>query len=262
VIEDDAGAPIVVNYGGGANSFALLIGLHSRGVRPDAIVFADTGAEHKRTYGHMKTVVGPLLARWGWRDLVVVRWVRKRGPRQGSFVSITDVCRERRELPSRAYGLAGCSVKWKAQVIDSWVRSEFAAHGEGVRRMLGYDAGEAHRLGRGRGGWAWEYPLVEWGWDRQRCLDEIARAGFRQPGKSSCIFCPSKSPSEIAGMSEAEQDLALEIEDNARPNLTRLAGLGGRWAWRPVIEASRAQLPLPLGDDDTDPPEMCLECSS
>ena len=44
---------IVVSYGGGTNSVAMLVGLHERGLRPDAIVFADTGGEKPNTYGHM-----------------------------------------------------------------------------------------------------------------------------------------------------------------------------------------------------------------
>ena len=40
----------IVSYGGGANSTALLVGLHQHRIPVDLILFADTGAEHPHTY--------------------------------------------------------------------------------------------------------------------------------------------------------------------------------------------------------------------
>ena len=37
--------PIVVAYGMGVDSTAMLIGMYLRGLRPDLILFADTGGE-------------------------------------------------------------------------------------------------------------------------------------------------------------------------------------------------------------------------
>ena len=44
----------MVSYGGGANSTALLIGLHQHRIPVDLILFADTGAEHPHTYAYRK----------------------------------------------------------------------------------------------------------------------------------------------------------------------------------------------------------------
>ena len=44
---------LVVSYGGGTNSTALLIGLKERGIRPDVITFADTGGEKPHTYEYL-----------------------------------------------------------------------------------------------------------------------------------------------------------------------------------------------------------------
>lgn len=46
-------APLVVSYGMGVDSTALLVGLAARGIRPDAILFADTGAERPETYAYL-----------------------------------------------------------------------------------------------------------------------------------------------------------------------------------------------------------------
>ena len=44
----------MVSYGGGANSTALLIGLHQHRIPVDLILFADTGAEHPHTYAYLE----------------------------------------------------------------------------------------------------------------------------------------------------------------------------------------------------------------
>ena len=44
---------LVVSYGGGVNSTAMLVGMAERGERPDAIAFADTGDEKPETYQYL-----------------------------------------------------------------------------------------------------------------------------------------------------------------------------------------------------------------
>ena len=46
----------MVSYGGGANSTALLIGLHQHRIPVDLILFADTGAEHPHTYAYLDVI--------------------------------------------------------------------------------------------------------------------------------------------------------------------------------------------------------------
>ena len=101
---------------------------------------------------------------------------------------------------------------------------------------------------------------MEWGWDRNRCIQEIRNAGLPLPGKSSCFFCPSMKRREIRTLYHRYPDLlerALAIEDRARPNLLTVRGLGRNYAWRDFIEADQAQLAIPevFAEDD-------LPCSS
>lgn len=68
------GAPLVVSYGGGTNSTALLVGLYEHSERPDAIVMADTGGEKPRTIAYLD-VLDAWLARVGFPTLTRVRYV-------------------------------------------------------------------------------------------------------------------------------------------------------------------------------------------
>jgi hypothetical protein len=46
----------------------------------------------------------------------------------------------------------------------------------------------------------YRYPLIELGWDRERCIDEIRHEGWPVPHKSSCFFCPSIQPKEVLNL--------------------------------------------------------------
>lgn len=48
--------PLVVAYGMGVDSTAVLVGLQQRGIRPDLILFADTGDEKPATYAYLPVI--------------------------------------------------------------------------------------------------------------------------------------------------------------------------------------------------------------
>ena len=242
---------IVVNFGGGTNSTGLLVGAVERGLRPDIIVFADTGSEMPHTYAHLGEVSGWLLER-GLPHIEVTRWVRK----DGRFIALHDYCLEREELPSKAYGFSGCTTKWKQQPVDRWlkqhplVRAEHDA-GRTVERWIGYDADEPQRAERmfaknpEPSRWSWRAPLVEWDWGRDECVEAISRAGLTQPGKSSCFMCPSMRKREVEVLASRYPDklaVALEIEAKAvaksalREGPTSIVGLGRSYAWADVVK--------------------------
>ena len=98
----------MVADGLGVNSTALLIQLSRAGVRPDLILFADTGSEKPDTYAYLQ-VRRRWLLRAGFPDLAVVRRRGVRVPDQ----SLEDQCLRTGTLPSLAYGGKSCSLKWK-----------------------------------------------------------------------------------------------------------------------------------------------------
>lgn len=258
---------IVVNFGGGTNSTGLLIGAVERGLRPDLVVFADTGSEMPHTYEHLQAVSDWLVGQ-ALTPIQVTRWER----RDGRFIALHDYCLERAELPSKAYGFSGCTTKWKQQPVDRLLRAHEAVraeHAEGrqVERWIGYDADEPQRAARMAEKnpdpqlWRWRAPLVEWGWGRDECVEAIARAGLQQPGKSSCFMCPSMRKAEVetlAGRHPEKLAVALEIERRAlarsaeREEPTSIRGLGRRFAWADVVRG------LPVVPEA--PPEVACGC--
>src|SRR4051812_38794674 len=64
--------PLVVAYGMGVDSTAMLVGLWKNGERPDAILFADTGDEKPETYAYLP-IVNEWLESVGFPRVTVVK---------------------------------------------------------------------------------------------------------------------------------------------------------------------------------------------
>lgn len=211
---------LAVAFGGGTNSTAMLCGFRERGIRPDLILFADTGGELPETYEHVMEMDVQCRVWWG----IGIETVRK--TYKGEFEGLEKNCVRKRMLPSLAYGRKTCSQKYKVQPQTRRMLRFMDDHGVAdIRKAIGYDAGESHRQiakdhmvhSKGRTEHFW-YPLVEWGWRRDECVAAIARHGLTQPGKSACFFCPATKRGEILRLKKTRPDLfarALEIERNA-----------------------------------------------
>lgn len=227
----DAAVPpaptIVVSYGAGTNSTAMLIGMHERDERPDLILFADTGGERPETYRHRDAVSD-------WCDVVGF----PRIVTVAEAVSLEADCLTRGALPGIAYGFKSCSDHYKIRPQKRWLK----AHGITAPWFwVGIDAGEAHRAKYEET----HYPLIEWDWGREECVEAIRRAGLPQPGKSACFFCPSSKPHEILELKRQHPDLikrALAME--ARAELTSVKGLGRSYAWADLVRYDDAQMDM------------------
>ena len=236
--------PLVVAYGLGVDSTAMLIGLKHRGIRPDLILYADVGGEKPETY-----LYAPIFRQWlrtaEFPQLEVVRY----RPPLAPYDSLYGNCWANQTLPSLAFGRKSCSIKWKRQPQDQRVRNWEPAReawdaGLRVRKLIGFDAGEGRRRYGDRGDdpqYDYWYPLMDWGWDREQCKQVIAAEGLPVPAKSACFFCPATKKSELIELQDRSPDLyqrCLELEDryrrgkHFRGDASSTRGLGRRFAWR------------------------------
>lgn len=242
----------VVNYGGGVNSTALLCWAVANREPVDLVIFADTGSERPPTYRYVETFSAWLQAH-EQPTITIVRWIRVRGETAGQFIALHDWCESGKTLPSRSFGLSGCTVKWKQQPVDRYLKEHAAikachARGERVERWIGFDAGEPERAKRMLAKnpdahlWSWKAPLVDHDLDRDGCLKLIADAGLESPGKSSCWMCPSMTKRDIDALGRAHPELlsrALKMEATAieTGNVRSRGGLGGRLNWGEYVQS-------------------------
>lgn len=242
---DAAPTPLVVADGLGVDSWALLIGLKRRGERPDLILFADTGNEKQETYDCIPWMQAWLLS-VGFPPIVIVRNTVKDFKHWPPYRGLGENCLTNGTLPSLAFGFKSCSQKWKVTpqnkycnqwqpALDCW------ASGGRVRKMIGYDAGpkdqRRHSVAVGFGDdgkYTYEYPLIEWGWDRERCKLEIAKEGTPVPPKSACYFCPATQPEELHTHRKVYLRYIVIMEARAAPRLEKIKGL-----WRNGVKGTR-----------------------
>ncbi len=246
-----ADCPLVVAYGLGVDSTAMLIEFVHRHIRPDLILFADTGGEKPETYAYLD-IVRPFLQRAHFPDVLIVRYQPKTAP----YETLEEQCLHTGTLPSLAYGGKSCSLKYKKtpqdRFVSKWAPAQKAwNNGKKVLKAIGFDAGPGD-LRRMRyvedDLFHYWYPLVEWGYDRDRCKRIIADAGLPVPMKSACFYCPASKKHEILWLHEHHPDLlerALQIERNAQDKLTSIKGLGRSYAWENHL---RQVIELPLLD--------------
>jgi len=255
-------APCIVAFGGGVDSTAMILGLYENERPIDLILFADTGGERPETYKHIE-IFSNWLVNKGLPSITIV----KRTRRDGSLETLEEECHRRKNLPSIAYGFKSCSQKHKIapqdKFLNSWqLAKDWWKTGKKCVKYIGYDAGESRRADnaakRDDPKYEYQYPLIEWGWEREDCLETIKKHGIINVGKSACFFCPSSKKQEIIELYKTHPDLlerAIAIEDQAE--LTSIKGLGRNYAWKTIIELHKAQLPLPFTGFDL--PCECTE---
>lgn len=232
--------PLVVSFGGGTNSTGMLCGFRERGIRPDLVIFADTGNERDYTYEHTAVMAAQVQVWWG---ITLETVFPTRG---GKPITLEQDCLNKGLLPSLAYGRRSCSQRFKHEPLEKrlsrWARdNKFPA----VTKAIGYGADEPRRgakvaptkiLSGGIVETYW-YPLREWGWNREDCVAAIERHGLKQPHKSACWFCPANKPSEARRMSAAKPFTST----------TRRGPLAAHGGTRPLRTVGRRTIRFPSG---------------
>lgn len=235
-------SPLIISFGGGVNSTAMILALHQQCRIPHAILFADTGGESPATHAHLHGIIRPLLQRLAWPDITILR-----GSQNGEQ-TLEAACLRNAVLPAIAYGSKACSDHWKIRPQRRWIRTWPPAqvawdHGIPVTFAIGYDAGETRRKPLDdTPHYAYIYPLRELGWDRDACIREIHNAGLPVPPKSSCFFCPSTTKADLLKLNQQHPNLtarACRIESLAfaSGNATPPRGLGRTWSWSKFLAA-------------------------
>lgn len=228
-----AGRLVVVCFGAGVDSTAMLVALREAGIVPDLITMADTGGEKPETLQHVEGI-NEVLAGWGWPGVTVCKKVTLPGT---GYEDLYGNCLANETLPSLAFGMKSCSLKWKTSPQDQLLRGvakgpnrrdphplwlEAQARGERIVKLIGYDCGKAD-LRRSKGmracdeSFEYVYPLQLLRWTRPDCVSAIALSMGPElvPLKSACFFCPASKHWELYWLAAEHPELferALHLE--------------------------------------------------
>lgn len=233
---------IVISYGGGVDSTAMILALLDMGVIPNLIIFADTSAEKPETYSYIRYFSDWLMEHYGIR-ITICRYQ----PTTAPYDDLPGELEHNGTLPGAALGPASCSIKWKQDAILHWMKGVPArgrrpasagwkpaldawAAGEKIWKLIGLDAGSkdrkrSHHIGDDRHNNV--YLLRELGMDRLDSANLILSHGLRLPIKSACWHCNANKPEELRYIHHHHPELfrrALRIETNALPKLKSSEG--------------------------------------
>ena len=111
-----------------------------------------------------------------------------------------------------------------------------------ITKAIGYHAGEQSRIEKSPNNPKYKYwfPLMEWGWYTEECIEAFKRHNLRVPIKSACYFCPSSTKEEVLWLHKHHPDLfdrAVALESNAT-DLKTVKGLGRHWTWKELVQIS------------------------
>jgi len=252
----------VLSYGGGLDSFAMLLLAIENNELPDLVVFADVTddarldpGEWPGTYQHIDEVVRPLCAQHG---IEFVRLSTTDFPIRGKR-SLFAYFEDMHLMPARISRL--CTSASKVERVAEYLHGRY-----GDRAMvvsIGFEAGEEKRAERDphaagtakgpkRGRKAMNdlnrtnrFPLIEAGLCRCRCESLVRRSGLAVPRKSACVFCPfgTRGDFQTVARELPEQFVRIEqLEANCKLSKSgqriRFAGSGEvpelrAWAMKP-----------------------------
>ncbi|MEU9412256.1 hypothetical protein AB0E08_42090 [Streptomyces sp. NPDC048281] len=201
---------LVINWGLGVDSSAYLVKMledppaHGVDLARTMVIHQITGSEWPNTYDHAEQHVLPLLRERRVRLVQVARASRaleivvmddsrrpERIVRRGPWTLEEDEYEANGTVPQQR-GIRLCSLHAKGEVGDALIAQEIG--GRPFRQVMGFNADEIPRSLRDRGASKnplrqGVYPLIEWGWGRERCEAFLyERFGVRWE-KSYCTFC-------------------------------------------------------------------------
>lgn len=206
----------VLSVGAGVQSttLALMAAVGAIGPLPDAMIFADPGAETGATMKHLDWLEGEVTRRTNGRmkclrvaaETTITETIERRSAgsaglrRDGEpnrFVSVPFF------TGNGGMGRRQCTREFKVEPLTRLQRRLLGF--EPRQRIpvgscevwIGISTDEVVRAGAAFDRWAVNrYPLLEQRMARHDCIEWLIRNGFPVPPKSACVFCPYRSNAE------------------------------------------------------------------
>ena len=224
--------PRVLSYGGGLDSFAMLVDAIQRNDKPDVCAMVDVGDPNDRTvpgewpstYRHVEEIVKPLCAANGIEFVMIDSNTFPVRDASSLFAWLWA----RYQIPMAGPGRI-CTVVAKVERFEKWLAARYGE--QSVEVWVGFEAGEEGRAAKDpNAGKSTQrrnrFPLIERQLCRCRCEALVRAAGYPVPRKSACVFCPYGSKRDWQTLAaECPEQFAKIAELEARKPATKKNGL-------------------------------------
>lgn len=244
--------PKIVAFGCGVDSVANIALMYKKGIVPDAIIFADTGGEKKKTYKYLE-YFDNILESIGFPRISRVRYKTK----EGEVITLEQDILNNKTLPGIVFGYKTCSEKFKIRPTDKFIK-----HDLGIieyEKYIGFNFDEKRRVRESDNKNCKNiFLLIEEKLTRKDCVDLIKSMGWEVPIKSACFFCPSAKKWEVLNLTDNEKKRVKEMEANAT-NVMEVKGLGRSYSWTELLEMDEKQFSLLDDLELTNRPCECTE---
>jgi len=243
-------SPVLVAWGGGVDSTAMIVEMVRRGEPIDQVLMALTKSENPITDKYVE-----YFCKWMDSKGLSYAFVEQEPTRikAGSpmFDGLYEKCLSYGVLPSISFGFASCSINAKQQPQENWVKTwplgqQAIKQGLKIVKCIGYDDSPAdskryaEREGFVTEKYEMRYPLREWKMKRDDCEAAIIRAGLKVPPKSACYMCAATKPREVDRFDKEVLRRIVLMEARAKPRLKNVDGL-----WRKPVKGTRGGTPRP-----------------
>lgn len=259
----------ILNLGAGVQSTALALMAKTGEIESfDYAIFADTQAEPRSVYRHLKWLIGelpfPVLVRSrGNLFDNLVNGVNSDGQRYCSIPAFTGE-------PGRNMGITRrqCTSEYKIKVVELAIRRELLKLEPGQRipktasvvQSFGLSYDEPGRVAKvkanhARNNWKLKFPLYDMEMTRADCVKWLTDYGVpHETPRSACTFCPYRSNAEWKRLKETDPESfaqAVEADRAIRDKHSRC-----NQGMRDLMWLHRSCKPLEEIDFDANPKDL------
>lgn len=211
----------ILSLGAGVQSttMALMAAYGEITPMPDCAIFADTGWEPRRVYGHLnwlETLLPFPIHRVSGGNLrqEIIDHAAPQFPKLSTRKRLAAVPWF---MADGGMGMRQCTHEYKLRPIQRKVVALLGGRPKGGCTMwVGISTDEAIRMKPSRVQYIVNrWPLIEKGLSRQDCLRWMERHGYPTPPKSSCIGCPFHSDAMWRELKKNPEEWADAVEVDA-----------------------------------------------
>ena len=196
----------IVSFSGGKESTAMLLRMLELKMQVDEIMFCDFGLEYPEVYNYVKKIekfigrkITIIKPKKSWDDLFFQKMTKGKykGETKGFPWVVTRGCWASRDLKLRPMQ----KFQKKEDIIYLGINVN-------EKRRIQTEKGKCENL---------RYPLVDWNWDAQDCIDYLKKKNLFPPlynkfKRLGCWLCPKQSLKALQILFEDYPDLWKKLK--------------------------------------------------